>query len=236
MIAPLDARPARWAARHPWLLWWLAGAAGALVPTASAAAWSIWLVWEACFVAALAVTARRSLALLAIVVIAVGVAGLLPVFLFPSWMLNARAHPIAHGALLVAAVGLALPLARHLAPAHGPEGASGPRRLGARSVALAVLALALLFVYAAAKMGWAEHQARELCAETRLGSPVDGVDAAAARRGFSVSAVGSTPAGGSVPARPAMIMAFEGFAFGRVFCVVEHADGRVTRARTASLD
>jgi hypothetical protein len=236
VIAPLDARPARWAARHPWLLWCLAGAAGALVPTASAAAWSIWLVWEACFVAALALTARRSLALLAIAVVAVGVAGLLPVFLFPSWMLNARAHPIAHVALLVAAVALALPLARRLGPAHVPDRASGPRRLGARSAGLAALALALLFVYAAAKMGWAEHQARELCAETRLGSPVAGVDAAAARRGFSVSAVGPTPAGGSAPARPAMIMAFEGFAFGRVFCVVEHADGRVTRARTASLD
>jgi hypothetical protein len=225
------ARAARWPWRHPWLSWWLVGAAGAFVPVSSVIAWAVWLLWMACFVVALAATARRSLPRAALVVIAFGVAGLIPLFLFPAWMLNARAHPAAHtGVLAVAAAGAFL-LSRRMAPSSVDERPPGPRRITRRTLGTAALALLLLFVYAGGKMGWAQHQTRALCAEVAVGGPVAGIDGAAARRGLSVRSVLAPSA-----ARPAVILAFEGFAFGREYCVVEHADGRVTKARTASLD
>ena len=217
-----------WVRRHPWLLWWLIGAMGAFVPVSSAIAWGLWLVWMACFVVALAATARRSLPRAALIVVAFGVAGLIPLFLFPAWMLNARAHPAAHLGVLAVAVACAWLLSRRGDPSPVDE---RPRRLTPRALGTAALALVLLFVYAGGKMGWAQHQTRAMCAEVAVGGPVAGVDAAAARRGLSVRSIGPPSA-----ARPAVIMAFEGFAFGREFCVVEHADGRVTKARTASLD
>jgi hypothetical protein len=220
-----------WVRRHPWLLWWLIGAVGAFVPVSSAIAWGLWLVWMACFVVALAATARRSRPRAALIVVAFGVAGLIPLFLFPAWMLNARAHPAAHLGVLAAAVACAWLLARLVPPPPVDERAPGARRLSPRALGTAALALVLLFVYAGGKMGWAQHQTRALCAEVAIGGPVAGVNAAAARHGLSVRSIEAPSA-----ARPAVIMAFEGFAFGREFCVVEHADGRVTRARTASLD
>jgi hypothetical protein len=230
------ARAARWTRRHLWLSWWLVGAAGAFVPVSSVIAWGVWLAWMACFVVALAATARRSLPRAALVVIAFGVAGLIPLFLFPAWMVNARAHPAAHlGVLAVAAAGAFL-LSRRMAPSPVDERPPGPRRITRRTLGTAALALLLLFVYAGGKMGWAQHQTRELCRQIAVGGPITGLEDAAARRGLVVWSAGATPASGPRPATPAFIMAFEGFAFGREYCMVQHADGRVTRAHTASLD
>jgi hypothetical protein len=224
-------RSLRWAGRHLWLVWWLVGAAGAFVPISSIVASLLRLAWTAFFVFALAATARRSLARAALIVVAFGVAGLIPLFLFPVWMLNARAHPVLHLVRLAAVASLALLLNRWTAPSPvAPEG-PGARRVTFRAIGIGVVALLLLFVYAGGKMGWAQHQTRALCAEVAVGGPVAGIDIAAARRGLSVRSVGAPSA-----ARPAVLLAFEGFAFGREYCVVEHADGRVTKARTASLD
>jgi hypothetical protein len=123
-----------------------------------------------------------------------------------------------------------------VAVAPPPRDAAGTRRLirAARGLGAVGLGLGLLFASMVVKIGWAKQQTHALCAGIVVGEPVEELTAKARRRGL---VVWSSPEGKDIDGRPrpAMLMAWEGVAFGRWFCDVEHAQGRVLSRRTAFL-
>jgi hypothetical protein len=84
--------------------------------------------------------------------------------------------------------------------------------------------------YPAAKLAWANHAVDAFCASVEVGAPVAGLEARALAASLRTM---------SLPERPperAKLVAWEGFAFARRFCDVEHERGLVTTKRSSSLD
>ena len=79
-------------------------------------------------------------------------------------------------------------------------------------------------------VSWAARAVDGFCATVEVGAPAAGLEARARAASLQVM---------SLPARPpekAKLMAWEGFAFARRFCDVEHEGGAVTSKRTSALD
>lgn len=100
-----------------------------------------------------------------------------------------------------------------------------------------ILGLGLLFfaisggvAYPVYKIWWARQQVRGFCAQVSVNGPVQDLEAQAKRMGLRVL---SRPAS---KGEPAMILVWEGFAFARQFCEIQHANGVVLKKETTSLD
>src|SRR5688572_2664253 len=98
-----------------------------------------------------------------------------------------------------------------------------------------MVGVALFMASACVKVEWAKQQTHALCGEITVGGLVESLDAKAHARGLIVwsSPARKDPDGRP---RPAKLTAWEGFAFARWSCDVEHGDGRALSKRTSFLD
>jgi hypothetical protein len=96
-----------------------------------------------------------------------------------------------------------------------------------------ILILAFLLVcvlYPVLKTQWAKRQVQTYCSQVTVGMAVDGLEKKARELGLEVISQEATGSG------PARIMVWEGWAFARWFCTVDHIDGKVAHKSSAFLD
>jgi len=243
-----------WWSRHPWLVWWVLPLIVAALDTLAIGArvpW-IWLVlrwivvlgWMASFAQGLRVTWRSERARAVAAFVFFVLAAIPPMMPFPMWIMNVRGEPVQSAALLAAVVAGALIAeivvrrrtgsAAVTTPAASPTGRTLLVRLSVK-IGLILLGIVLFAGYAGAKLGWAERQAERVCTEAAPGAAVDRVRERAQRLGLLVGSVPESKHEGKAR-QPARVMAFEGVAFDRWFCNVEHESGKVVRAWTNRLD
>jgi hypothetical protein len=98
-------------------------------------------------------------------------------------------------------------------------------------------ALALLLcgvVYPPAKLYWAERQVTSFCNDVVAGTSVDELERKAKDAWLEIKKLpASTLEGKPVPAK---LLVWEGFAFGRWFCEIDHTDGKADAKRVSELD
>ncbi|MFZ5889887.1 MAG: hypothetical protein ACOY0T_02375 [Myxococcota bacterium] len=112
------------------------------------------------------------------------------------------------------------------------EGLDAPVAKRLRRLAFLMWALTLFPLYPAAKLGWVRIQVGRFCTHVEPGDPVVELQARARRLGLETT---DRPAAADA-STPATLSAWQGFAFARTFCEVEHDGTRATRARSTSLD
>jgi hypothetical protein len=107
-----------------------------------------------------------------------------------------------------------------------------PRRKRLKWIKIFVPLLILLFciIYPMLKMRWAHNQVESFCMEVAIGMPIHGLEEKAKERGLKVF---KFEANGS---RPAIMTVWEGWAFARWFCEIEHTNGKVVSKKNVFLD
>jgi hypothetical protein len=107
-----------------------------------------------------------------------------------------------------------------------------PQRKSLKWIKIFVPLLILLFcvVYPMLKMRWVHNQVESFCMEVAIGMPILGLEEKAKERSLKIL---KFEANGS---RPARMTVWEGWAFARWFCEIEHANGKVVSKKTALLD
>lgn len=85
-------------------------------------------------------------------------------------------------------------------------------------------------IYPILKIRWAHNRVESFCAQVTIGMSVHGLEAKAKKLGLKVSRF---KANGS---RLTKLTAWEGWAFARWFCVIDHTDGKVVSKETYFLD
>ena len=85
-------------------------------------------------------------------------------------------------------------------------------------------------LYPVIKIQWAKRQVQTYCSQVTIGMHIDGLEEKARELRLEVR---SSEARGSDPAR---IMVWQGWAFARWFCKVEHINGKVVHKSSFFLD
>ena len=107
-----------------------------------------------------------------------------------------------------------------------------PQRKGLRWIKTFVLLLILLacFIYPMLKIRWAHNQIESFCMEVTIGTPIHGLEEKAKERGLKVLKFNADSY------HPAEITVWEGWAFARWNCIIEHINGKVVGKKTNFLD
>jgi len=106
------------------------------------------------------------------------------------------------------------------------------RMKGLTSIAALALFVAALPMYAKAKVAWANVQTQRFCDSVRPGDQVAGLEDRARKLGLR-TLMGRASADGQLPPG---LLTWEGWAFARYFCNVEHDNSRVTKRERYFLD
>jgi hypothetical protein len=95
-----------------------------------------------------------------------------------------------------------------------------------------VLLLILLacVVYPMLKIRWAHNQVESFCMAVPIGTPVHGLEEKAKERGLKILKFKADSS------HPAKITVWEGWAFARWNCVIEHVNGKVVGKKIFFLD
>ena len=107
-----------------------------------------------------------------------------------------------------------------------------PQRKRFKWIKTFVPLLILLFcvIYPMLKIRWAHNQVESFCMEVAIGMPIHGLEEKAKERSLKII---KFKANGSDPAK---MTVWEGWAFARWFCDIEHTNGKVVSKKTVSLD
>ncbi len=95
---------------------------------------------------------------------------------------------------------------------------------------LPLLILLFCIIYPMFKIMWAHNQVESFCMEIAIGMPIHGLEEKAKERSLRVRKI---KANGS---RQARMTVWEGWAFARWFCDIEHTNGKVVSKKTIFLD
>ena len=97
------------------------------------------------------------------------------------------------------------------------------------------LVLFICFVlYIPLKLYWAERQVTAFCNDVVIGTSVDELERKAKDSWLEIRKVPAMTIEGKPS--PAKLLIWEGFAFGRWFCEISHAAGKVESTRIVQLD
>ncbi|MFL5813329.1 MAG: hypothetical protein ACJ763_07100 [Bdellovibrionia bacterium] len=92
----------------------------------------------------------------------------------------------------------------------------------------------LLIAYPEWKISKAKKLTEQLCAAAPVGGSSDGIEEKARELGLRTS-VGASTEEKKLPGEMT-IMAWEGFVFGRYYCTINYANGKVTKSWVAFVD
>ncbi len=98
-----------------------------------------------------------------------------------------------------------------------------------KTLALLLILLACV-LYPMLKIRWAHNQVESFCMEVTIGAPIHGLEEKAKERGLKVLKFKADSS------HPAEITVWEGWAFARWNCVIEHINGKVVGKKTYFLD
>ncbi len=104
------------------------------------------------------------------------------------------------------------------------------KRIRLIKIFVLLLILIAFAIYPILKIRSAHKQVESFCAQVAIDMPVQGLEARAEELGLKVKlfkAVGS---------RPSKIIVWEGWAFARWFCEIEHVNGKVVSKESFFLD
>lgn len=99
------------------------------------------------------------------------------------------------------------------------------------------IALALLLcgvVYSPAKLYWAERQVASFCDGVAVGASVEELERRAKDAWLEIKKLPAMTFDGKPV--PAKLLVWEGFAFGRWFCEIDHTNGKADAKRLSELD
>jgi len=91
-----------------------------------------------------------------------------------------------------------------------------------------------LILYAPLKLYWAERQVTVFCNDVVVGASLEELERKAKDSWLEIRKVQAMTIEGKPS--PAKLLAWKGFAFGRWFCEISHADGKVESKRIVQLD
>jgi hypothetical protein len=99
---------------------------------------------------------------------------------------------------------------------------------------IALASIVCLLLYPPLKLYWAERQVTAFCDSVTVGTSVDELERKAKDSWLEIRKISAMTIEGQPS--PAKLLIWEGFAFGRWFCEISHANGKAGSKRIVELD